>query len=134
VHVSTRISPLALADTPSGNRALLTLIFCGDGEPDEEGAEQWLQTLGTSFEQLGEHFEDPADESEPDIAGMVAKAIVKTGIDSEQNIPVLAQQFSAVYFGAVTIMKTDMAVADFRGKSLGESGAIMLSAFLPKCT
>jgi hypothetical protein len=110
----------------------LTLIF-GDGEPDEEGAEQWLQTLGTSFEQLEEHFEEPADESEHDIAGMVAKAIVTVGIDSEQNIPVLAQQFSAVFFGAVT-MKTDMAVADFRGKSLSGSGAIMLSAFLPKCT
>jgi hypothetical protein len=115
------------------NRALLALSFGGDGEPDEEGAKQWLQTHGTSFEQLEEHYEERADESEPDIAGMVAKAIVKTGLDSEKNILVLAQQFSVVFFRAVT-MKTDMAVADFRGKSLGESGAIMLSAFLPKCT
>jgi hypothetical protein len=31
-------------------------------------------------------------------------------------------------------MDTTMAVADFGGKGLGISGAIMLSAFLPKCT
>jgi hypothetical protein len=31
-------------------------------------------------------------------------------------------------------METTMAVADFSGKDLGVSGAIMLSAFLPKCT
>jgi hypothetical protein len=31
-------------------------------------------------------------------------------------------------------METAMAVADFSGKHLGVSGAIMLSAFLPKCT
>jgi hypothetical protein len=31
-------------------------------------------------------------------------------------------------------METTMTVADFSGKGLGISGAIMLSAFLPKCT
>jgi hypothetical protein len=31
-------------------------------------------------------------------------------------------------------METTMAVADFSEKGLGKSGAIMLSAFLPKCT
>ena len=31
-------------------------------------------------------------------------------------------------------METTMTVADFSGKYLGVSGAIMLSAFLPKCT
>jgi hypothetical protein len=31
-------------------------------------------------------------------------------------------------------METTMTVADFGGKGLGVSGAIMLSAFLPKCT
>jgi hypothetical protein len=31
-------------------------------------------------------------------------------------------------------METTMTVADFSGKGLGVSGAIMLSAFLPKCT
>jgi hypothetical protein len=31
-------------------------------------------------------------------------------------------------------METTMPVADFGGKGLGVSGAIMLSAFLPKCT
>jgi hypothetical protein len=31
-------------------------------------------------------------------------------------------------------METSMTVADFSGKYLGTSGAIMLSAFLPKCT
>jgi hypothetical protein len=30
-------------------------------------------------------------------------------------------------------METSMTVADFSGKVLGVSGAIMLSAFLPKC-
>jgi hypothetical protein len=33
---------------------------------------------------------------------------------------------------SVTI-ETTMIVADFSGKDLGVSGAIMLSAFLPKC-
>jgi hypothetical protein len=37
------------------------------------------------------------------------------------------------YSKSVT-METTMAVADFRGKGLGVSGATMLSAFLPKCT
>jgi hypothetical protein len=31
-------------------------------------------------------------------------------------------------------METAMAVADFSGKGLGVSGAIMLPVFLPKCT
>jgi hypothetical protein len=31
-------------------------------------------------------------------------------------------------------METSMTEADFSGKGLGLSGAIMLSAFLPKCT
>jgi hypothetical protein len=31
-------------------------------------------------------------------------------------------------------METTMAVVDFSGKGLGVSGAIMLSALLPKCT
>ena len=31
-------------------------------------------------------------------------------------------------------METTMAVADFSGKGLGVSGAIMVAAFLPKCT
>jgi hypothetical protein len=31
-------------------------------------------------------------------------------------------------------METAMTVADFSGKNLSVSGAIMLSAFLPKCT
>jgi hypothetical protein len=31
-------------------------------------------------------------------------------------------------------METSMTEADFSGKSLGLSGVIMLSAFLPKCT
>jgi hypothetical protein len=31
-------------------------------------------------------------------------------------------------------METTMAVADVSGKGLAVSGAIMLSAFLPKCT
>jgi hypothetical protein len=31
-------------------------------------------------------------------------------------------------------METSMTVADFSEKDLGTSGAIMLSAFLPKCT
>jgi hypothetical protein len=31
-------------------------------------------------------------------------------------------------------METSMVEADFSGKHLGASGAIMLSAFLPKCT
>jgi hypothetical protein len=30
-------------------------------------------------------------------------------------------------------MKTSMTEADFSGKALGAPGAIMLSAFLPKC-
>jgi hypothetical protein len=32
------------------------------------------------------------------------------------------------------IMETSMVGADFAGKRLGESGAIMVAAFLPKCT
>jgi hypothetical protein len=31
-------------------------------------------------------------------------------------------------------METTMVVADFSGKGLGISGAIMFSTFLPKCT
>jgi hypothetical protein len=31
-------------------------------------------------------------------------------------------------------METTMAVADFSGKGFGVSGALMVAAFLPKCT
>jgi hypothetical protein len=31
-------------------------------------------------------------------------------------------------------METSMVEADFSGRDLGPSGAIMLSAFIPKCT
>ena len=36
-------------------------------------------------------------------------------------------------YGAVT-MKTDMTKGDFSGKGLGASGAIIVAAFLPKCS
>jgi hypothetical protein len=39
----------------------------------------------------------------------------------------------ALSSGAVTV-DTSMTEADFSGKKLGVSGAMMLSAFLPKCT
>ena len=42
---------------------------------------------------------------------------------------------ASITFGnnqAVT-MKTDMVAADFSGKNLGASGAIIMAAFLPKC-
>jgi hypothetical protein len=37
-------------------------------------------------------------------------------------------------FSKPVTMETTMTVADFSEKGLGVSGAIMLSAFLPKCT
>jgi Ran GTPase-activating protein (RanGAP) involved in mRNA processing and transport len=43
--------------------------------------------------------------------------------------------FSGDYSDSKSVtMETNMAVADFSEKGLGASGAIMLSAFLPKCT
>ena len=35
--------------------------------------------------------------------------------------------------GRVVTMKTSMTEADFRGKQLGASGAMIVAAFLPKC-
>jgi hypothetical protein len=43
--------------------------------------------------------------------------------------------FSGDYSNSKPVtLETIMAVADFSGKKFGVSGAIMLSAFLPKCT
>ena len=100
-----------------------------------EHAEQWLQTLGTGFgfEQLEEHFEEPADESEAAMAAMVAKALVKAGVHEEQDIPNLEQGFLSAYYLGGTKMSTVMTKADFSGNDLGASGAIIVAAFLPKC-
>ena len=112
--------------------ALSTIIF-GDGEPSKERAEQWLQTLGTGFEQLQEHFEKPAEYSEAAIAAMVAKALVKAGVREEhQDISELEQGFLSACFGSAKL-NVDMTEADLSGKDLGASGAIIVAGFLPKC-
>jgi hypothetical protein len=50
------------------------------------------------------------------------------------NGTILHFTFSGDDDSQLITIKTAMAVADFSGKGLGTSGAIMLSAFLPKCT
>ena len=113
------------------NGALSTIIF-GDGEQSQEKAEQWLQTLGTGFEQLQEHFEEPAEDSEAAIAAMVAKALVKAGVREEQDISELEQGFLSACSGSAKL-NVDMTEADLSGKDLGASGAIIVAGFLPKC-
>jgi hypothetical protein len=57
----------------------------------------------------------------------IADAISKTGAISKFT-------FSGDSSNSTVTMETSMTEADFSGKGLGVSGAIMLWAFLPKCT
>ena len=98
----------------------------------DKRAEQWLQTLGTGLEQLQEHFEEPAEDSEAAIAAMVAKALVKAGVREEQDISELEQGFLSACSGSAKL-NVDMTEADLSGKDLGASGAIIVAGFLPKC-
>jgi hypothetical protein len=60
-------------------------------------------------------------------AGILAEAIKDNGAMSVFT-------FSGDYSNKQPVtMKTSMTEADFNRKGLGASGAIMLSAFLPKC-
>ena len=59
----------------------------------------------------------------PDMSGVIALANVIPGMGA----------LSQFIFSGVT-METSMSVVDFSRKRLGISGAIILSAFLPKCT
>jgi hypothetical protein len=50
------------------------------------------------------------------------------------NRAILKFTFSGDDDSKSVTMETSMVEADFSGKDLGASGAIMLSAFIPKCT
>jgi hypothetical protein len=74
----------------------------------------------------GRHQESPPG-GRPEGVTAVAHAIKDMGAISKFT-------FSGDDYSKSFTMETTVAVADFSGKSLGLSGAIMLSAFLPKCT
>jgi Ran GTPase-activating protein (RanGAP) involved in mRNA processing and transport len=65
-----------------------------------------------------------------DMSGVIALADV---ISEMGAMSVFTFSGDGTYWKPVT-MKTTMTEADFSGKDLGTSGALMLSAFLPKCT
>jgi hypothetical protein len=56
-----------------------------------------------------------------------------TSLISSDNRAISTFTFSGDVNSKSVTMETAMVVADFSGKGLGASGAIMAAAFLPKC-
>jgi hypothetical protein len=111
--------------------ALAKLTF-GDSpdEFNEEATEEWLQSRGTSFEQLQQHFEEPADEQPVTIAAMIFNAVAKAGLPIDNQDEAKASLIAAcITSGSVTI-DTTMTEADFSGRKLGAAGAQILAAFM----
>jgi hypothetical protein len=85
--------------------------------------EEWQHTDGSK-----RHQHDPPPNAKPEGAIALANAI--------PNMRAISQfTFSGDRRDSKPVtMETSMTEAHFSGKGLGLSGAIMLSAFLPKCT
>jgi hypothetical protein len=96
------------------------------GESDKTGITAWADVLKASTSitelNLAKNYIDAADATilAPAISDNGAISQIKFGGDSYDSKPVT--------------METSMVEADFSGKVLGVSGAIMVGAFLPKCT
>jgi hypothetical protein len=75
----------------------------------------------------GEWGKDAPPDAKPEGIIAVANAIKDMGALTKF-------MFSGDENSESVTMETTMTVADFSGGGLGASGAIMLSAFLPKCT
>jgi hypothetical protein len=98
-------------------------------EFNEEATEEWLQSRGTSFEQL-QHFEEPADEQPVTIAAMIFNAVAKADLPiGNQNEAKASLIAACITSGSVTI-DTTMTEADFSGRQLGAAGAWILAAFM----
>jgi hypothetical protein len=116
---------LILAHTPSDNRALLSLnisnnkLTSGAAIPGREG---WSDDDDDDDEDDDEAFET-------DMTGIVALANVIPNMRALSKFTFSGDQEDS----KPVTMETCMVEADFGGKSLGESGAIMAAAFLPKC-
>jgi hypothetical protein len=76
------------------------------------------------------------DETELEMRGkeMDAGDVIMLAAEIVDNGAILKFTFSGNDDSKSVTMETTMAVADFSGKGLGVSGAIMVAAFLPKCT
>jgi hypothetical protein len=86
-------------------------------------------TAGKYISRTADPVEYPSN-YETDMSGLIALA------DAIKDMRAISQfTFSGDFGNSKPVtMETSMVEADFGGKLLGVSGAIMLSAFLPKCT
>jgi hypothetical protein len=133
LQVSTEYLLLALTDTPSDNRALLVLSLQSNGLWAEGGkalgeglkGNQVITGLNISDNNLGRD----GSSGDPDTSGVtaIANAIPDMGAISQFTFSGDTKKRKPV------TIETTMTVVDFSGNYLGVSGAIMLSAFLPKC-
>jgi hypothetical protein len=126
---------IALAGGIKNNGALAKLdisknSLCAAGaKAISEGLKgnQVMTVLNLAGNDMGK--ESPGMFGKPDISGVTALADVIPAMGAISHLT-----FSGNDDSQSITMKTTMVVADFSRKALSVSGAIMLSAFLPKCT
>jgi hypothetical protein len=122
------MSLLMSPNIPSGNRALLKLIFSGgvpkyaDGSGRIEGDAVTLEANATEANFSNKKLGVPG--------AVIIAAWLSSGKDKGA---LLTFTFSGDYSSEPVTMETTMTEADFSGKRLGASGGMMVAAFLPKC-
>jgi hypothetical protein len=122
---------IALADTIKDMGAMTTLIFGGDKYDDYSSGRKKEVTPEPATLEVGMSEADFSNKN----LGVGGAIIISSWLAHKDNGAISQFTFSGDRSDSKPItMETTMTVADFGGKGLGISGAIMLSAFLPKCT
>jgi hypothetical protein len=133
VQVSTRISPPALADTPSDNRALTSLDIGRNHLVGEKGTGRCKTVAGFDSDESDEEEEI----IEPECSGIIALA---DAIKDMRSLTKLifggggvkcdeSTDWCDVPFEPATL-EVGMTRADFSNKNLGVEGAIVISAWI----
>jgi hypothetical protein len=116
----------------AGNAALLKLIFGGNSyQGDWNGTAYPTITPEPATLEVGMTEIDLSNKG----LGAAGAIIAAAWISHRDNGAISQFTFSGDNAGTKPVtMETSMVEADFNGKALGVSGAIMVGAFLPKCT
>jgi hypothetical protein len=119
---------VAVAKYISGNGALTSLDISSNNLVGEKGTGRYYEKNMNWCHQIDESDEEE-EIMEPDFSDIIA---ISNAISDMGAISTFT--FDSIYDGKPVTMETSMVEADFGGKGLGASGAIMAAAFLPKCT
>jgi hypothetical protein len=130
---STPEGIVAIADVIPDLGALTCLDISSNNLVGEKGTGRYKTVDAEYSDESGSDDEElPLQEEimEPDFSGIID---IANAIPNMRAISTFTLSGDGEDSEPVT-MKTSMVEADFSAKGLGESGAIMVAAFLPKCT